>query len=268
MPTRKLSAVSCRTTRSIMSGKLKSAARGIAVAVFWIGVWWGIAALVRQELLIPTPLSVAKTLLSLLPTALFWESVGMSLLRIVAGFLAALIGGTVLAVLTTRFSPVRAVFAPILHIVRAAPVASFIILTLVWIDYDVIPAFIAFLMVLPIVWVNVEEGILRIDKGLLEMATVYAVPPRRLLTRLYIPSIKPFFVTACINGLGFAWKSGVAAEVICRPDAAIGNRLQLAKMTLETPEVFAWTAVIIVLSIALEKALLRLTRKEGAHGNT
>ncbi len=250
-----------------MSGKLKTVARGVAVAVFWIGIWWLIAALVQQELLIPTPLAVAKTLLALLPTALFWKSVGMSLARIVLGFLAALLCGTALAVLTTRFSLVRAVFSPLLHIIRAAPVASFIILTLVWIDYDIIPAFIAFLMVLPIVWVNVEEGIRRTDKGLLEMAAVYAVPQHRVLTRLYLPSVKPYFTTACVNGLGFAWKSGVAAEVICRPDLAIGNRLQLAKITLETPEVFAWTAVVIALSLVLEKTLLRLTRKEAAHGN-
>ena len=103
---------------------------------------------------------------------------------------------------------------------------------------------------------------------LIEMVTMYAVTPHRVLTKLYLPSVKPYFITACVNGLGFAWKSGVAAEVICRPDLAIGNRLQLAKITLETPEVFAWTAVIILLSIALEKVLLRLVGKEGAYGNT
>ncbi|MBQ7038166.1 MAG: ABC transporter permease subunit [Clostridia bacterium] len=254
--------------RSIMQDKVKRAIRGVAVAVFWIGVWWLIAALVRQELLIPSPLVALNTLLTLLPTSLFWQSVGMSLLRIVLGFLAALIGGAALAVVTSRFSLIRALVAPLLHIIRAAPVASFIILTLVWIDYDVIPAFIAFLMVLPIVWVNVEEGIRRTDKGLLEMTKLYAVSPRRVLTRVYLPSIKPYFLTAAVNGLGFAWKSGVAAEIICRPDLAIGNRLQLAKMTLETPEVFAWTAVVIVLSILLEKLLLCMTRKEGAHGKT
>lgn len=251
-----------------MWDKAKAAARGVAVAVFWIGIWWLIAALVKQELLIPTPLAVVKTLLALLPSGMFWKSVAMSLLRIVLGFFAALLGGTVLAVLTTRFSLIRTVLSPLLHIIRAAPVASFIILTLVWIDYDIIPAFIAFLMVLPIVWINVEEGIRRTDKGLIEMVTMYAVTPHRVLTKLYLPSVKPYFITACVNGLGFAWKSGVAAEVICRPDLAIGNRLQLAKITLETPEVFAWTAVIILLSIALEKVLLRLVGKEGAYGNT
>lgn len=246
-----------------MSANVKTTLRGSAVALFWLSVWWLTAALVQQELLIPTPLTVAKTLIQLLPTGLFWASVALTLLRIVLGFGAALVVGALLAVLTVRFKTMRALFAPLLHIVRAAPVASFIILTLVWIDYDIIPAFIAFLMVLPIVWVNVEEGIRRTDRQLLEMAALYRVRPFRVLCRLYIPSVRPFFLTACVNGLGFAWKSGVAAEVICRPDFAIGNRLQAAKITLETPEVFAWTAVVIALSIALEKLLVRLTDGKG-----
>lgn len=56
---------------------------------------------------------------------------------------------------------------------RAAPVASFIILALVWIRSSQLPAFIAFLMVVPVVWGNVEKGLREIDGGLLEMAQVY-----------------------------------------------------------------------------------------------
>ncbi len=249
-----------------MRDKLTRCARSLAVAVFWIAVWWGLAVLVRQEILIPSPLAVLQTLWALLPSGTFWGSVAMSLWRILLGFAAALLVGTVLAVLTSRFSVVRALFAPLLHVVRAAPVASFIILALVWINYDIIPAFIAFLMVLPIVWVNVEEGIHRTDPALLQMVAAYRVSAWRRLTALYIPSVKPFFMTACVNGLGFAWKSGVAAEVICHPEWAIGSKLQDAKIYLETPEVFAWTAVVILLSILLERLLVRLARrKEDAH---
>ena len=249
-----------------MQDKHKTILRIVTVSAFWVGLWWLLAALVQQEILIPTPLVVLKTTLKLLPEALFWRSVAFSLLRICVGFLTAMAVGTVLAVLTYRFSLVRALFSPLLHIIRAAPVASFIILALVWIDYDIIPAFIAFLMVLPIVWINMEEGIRQTDRHLLEMAALYRVPKRRVLSRLYLPAVKPFFLTACLNGLSFAWKSGVAAEVICRPEFAIGNRLQAAKLLLETPEVFAWTAVVILLSLLLEKLLMRLTahKKGGA----
>lgn len=253
----------------------RRAAIHLAVALFWLGVWWIAAVAVNQVLLIPTPYQVGQALLSAVQTAVFWQSVGASLLRIAVGFLSAVVVGTLLAVLTARFRWLHTLFSPLLHIVRAAPVASFIILALVWIATDGVPVFISFLMVLPMVWVNVEEGIGQIDRQLCEVALVYRIGRWQTLTKLSVPSVMPFFLTGCVNGLGFAWKSGVAAEVICRPALSIGRQLQSAKLTLDTPEVFAWTAVVVVLSILLEKALLLLTnivtrrvQKEANHGNT
>lgn len=259
--------------RSIMKDntRLYRAVRGVAVAVFWLAIWWLLAVNVQQELLLPTPLSVLETLRELFFSSLFWKAVVLSLLRIAVGFLAAVIAGTALAVLC-RLSPLlQALFSPLLHCVRAAPVASFIILTLVWVHVEAVPILISFLMVLPIVFVNIQEGISRTDKQLLEMAKVYRLPLRRVIKHMYIPSIAPFLMTACVNGLGFAWKSGIAAEVICRPDFSIGRQLQSAKLLLETPEVFAWTAVVVVLSLLFEKLFLVVTsRTKGGnrHGDT
>lgn len=277
MQNRKPSAGSCRMTRSTTSDKPLShrVLGGVLAAIFWIVVWHIAATAINQELLIPTPWRVLQTLSSLVVTAPFWKAVGISLLRICAGFLAALAVGSLLAVLTARFRLIRVLFSPLLHIVRAAPVASFIILTLVWIATDLVPVFISFLMVLPIVWVNVEQGIRRIDPKLKEVAAVYRLGHWRTFWHISVPSVMPFFLTAGVNGLGFAWKSGIAAEVICRPALSIGRELQGAKLTLETPEVFAWTAVVIALSIVLEQALLRVTNalmakagKEETHVDT
>lgn len=245
--------------------------RGVVAAVFWLALWWLLAVNVQQELLLPTPLAVLQTLGGLIGSSLFWKAVALSLLRIAVGFLAAVIAGTFLAVLCHWFSLLQTLFSPLLHCIRAAPVASFIILTLVWVHVDAVPILISFLMVLPIVFVNVQEGIDRTDKQLLEMAKAYRLPITRVIKHIYVPSIRPFLVTACVNGLGFAWKSGIAAEVICRPDFSIGRQLQSAKLLLETPEVFAWTAVVIVLSLLFEKLFLVVTsRVKGGnrHGNT
>ena len=245
--------------------------RGVVAAVFWLALWWLLAVNVQQELLLPTPLAVLQTLGELVGSSLFWKAVALSLLRIAVGFLAAVIAGTLLAVLCHWFSLLQTLFSPLLHCIRAAPVASFIILMLVWVHVDAVPILISFLMVLPIVFVNVQEGIDRTDKQLLEMAKAYRLPIARVIKHIYVPSIRPFLVTACVNGLGFAWKSGIAAEVICRPDFSIGRQLQSAKLLLETPEVFAWTAVVIVLSLLFEKLFLVVTsRVKGGnrHGNT
>ena len=174
---------------------------------------------------------------------------------------AALAAGSLLAVLTVRFRAADVLLSPLLKIVRAAPVASFIILALVWIRTNTLPAFIAFLMVVPVVWGNVEKGIRETDAGLLEMAKVYRLGWWKTLVRVRIPSVMPYFLAAATTGLGFAWKSGIAAEVICRPAMSIGRQLQDAKVYLETPEVFAWTAVVVALSMVLEKGLLLAVRR-------
>ena len=122
-------------------------------------------------------------------------------------------------------------------------------------------------MVVPVVWANVERGIRETDERLLEMAAVFRMSWWKTLLRVRIPSVMPYFLTACTTGLGFAWKSSIAAEVICRPTASIGRQLQDAKTYLETPEVFAWTAVAVILSMALERLLVAAARRFGRRYN-
>ena len=71
----------------------------------------------------------------------------------------------------------------------------------------------------------------------------------------------PAFLSTALTALGFAWKSGIAAEVICRPENSLGNMLQSAKLYISTPDVFAITAVVALLSIILEMLIGRVTRR-------
>ena len=240
---------------------------GLLVAAFWLAAWELLSRQVNAELLLPSPRQVAVTGWELVQTELFWRATGLSLLRIVIGFAAAVAAGGLLAVCTVHVGLVRRLTAPILHIVRAAPVASFIILALVWIKTDRLPTFIAFLMVLPVVWANVEQGIREIDPKLLEMAWVYRLSPWKTFRRIRLPSVMPYLLAAMRTGLGFAWKSGIAAEIICRPKQSVGGFLYSAKLYLETPEVFVWTAAVVLLSVLLEQGLLALSRLVGRRYN-
>ncbi|MBQ8683667.1 MAG: ABC transporter permease subunit [Clostridia bacterium] len=245
-----------------MSGKVRRLLIGLGVAVFWLAVWAVAAVAIGQELLLPTPWLVAATLWRLVLEADFWLTVGMSLLRVVGGFATAMVVGSLLAVLTTRFRVVHTLFSPLLHVVRAAPVASFIIMAYVWIKVGILPAFIAFLMVVPLVWENVRQGILHTDPKLLEMAHVFRLGRYRTLLSVRFPSVRPYLVAALTTGFGFAWKSGIAAEVICQPKMSIGQNMYAAKAYLETAEVIAWTVVVVLLSMVLERLLLRLFKRQ------
>ena len=171
----------------------------------------------------------------------------------------------VLAVCAARWSAADALLAPVMQLVKATPVASFIILALVWVRGSALSVLISFLMVLPVLYSAVRTGIAGADVQLLEMAAVFRLPPGRSLRSIWLPAVLPAFRQGCSVALGICWKSGVAAEVIGLPNGSIGDALYRAKITLSTGELFAWTFVIILLSAGFEKLfLLALDKAVGA----
>ena len=144
-------------------------------------------------------------------------------------------------------------------VIKAVPVASFIILALVWLNSRSLSLFISALMVFPPVYLNVLEGIRRTDGQLLEMARVFRVPFSRRLRYIYLPQIMPYFRTAVSLGLGLCWKAGAAAEVIGLPAGSVGERLYTAKVYFQTPDLFAWTVTIVAVSVLFERLFLFLT---------
>lgn len=233
-----------------------------AVAV-WLLVWQGAsmalkAAYPHGGLLLASPVSALLRLRELARTAAFWQAVGSSALRIFGGFLLSCLLAAVLAALAARFRVVRELLFPLVAAVKAVPVVSFIILALVWLDSEALPLFISALMVFPPVYLNVLAGIAAADRQLLEMAKVFRVPFRRQLMGIWLPQVLPYFRAACSLGLGLCWKAGVAAEVIGLSAGTIGERLYTAKVYFQTPDLFAWTAVIVAVSVVFEKAFLAL----------
>ncbi len=249
-----------------MCSNLRKVFVGLAVAVFWLAVWALGAFAANQNLLMPLPYpwDVAVSLWELLGRGSFWADVGMSMLRIVTGFVLAVLAGVTLAVLTTRFRLLHTLFSPILSVVRAVPVASFIFLAFLWIAADSMPTFIAFLMVVPLVWENVRQGIITTDRRLLEMARVFRLSRGVRFRRIWLPSVGPYLQSALSTGFGFAWKSGIAAEIICTTGRSIGAQIGAAKSTLDYARVFACTAVVVVLSVVLERLLHSAVRREVA----
>ena len=226
------------------------------------------AAYPHGGLLLASPVRVLVRLMELLPSAAFWQAVGNSSLRIFGGFLLSCLLGTTLAALAAANRRVREFLAPAVLAVKTVPVASFIILALVWLDAGSLSFFISALMVFPPVYLNVLEGIRQTDRRLLEMAKVFRVPLRRRLWGIGLPQALPYFRSAASLALGLCGKAGAAAEVIGLPDGSLGERLYNAKIYLRTPDLFAWTAVIVALSVTLEKLfLLAVDRLAGKAGS-
>ncbi len=246
---------------------LRRASKKIVIGLIWLFIWAAAAASVGQTLLLPSPFAVAASLWTMGSQSAFWLSACFSLLRVFLGFLLGLLLGCAIAGITCRWECGQAFLAPFLAIAKATPVASFILLALVWIRTDGVPIFATSVVVLPLVWANVSAGIHAVDPLLLEMAKAFRMRKQSMFTKLYWPTIRPYFKAALATGVGMAWKAGVAAEVICTPKLAVGSRLFDAKIYLETPALFANTVVVILLSILLENLVVYLADGKGKRKN-
>ena len=240
---------------SISSDKHKKTIR-LWSLVLWLLIWQGLSMYIGQEILLVSPVTVIHRLAQLMLKADFWQSVLFSLLRIASGFLLAVISGIVFASLAARFIPAEEFLAPAVLFIKSTPVASFIILVLIWVSSRNLSVVISYLMVLPVIYTNVLEGIKSTDKKLLEMAGVFGIPGHRRFLYIYVSQVLPFFQSACTLGLGLCWKAGVAAEVIGIPKGSIGEKLYMAKIYFATADLFAWTVTVIIVSLLFEKLFM------------
>ena len=241
---------------------LKKLLYALPAPAFWLGVWQVCAFLVDRrlegrgnELQLPYPASVWSVFTAMAGTGEFWATVLASLGRIALGLVWGVALGALLAVLTCASPWADRLLSPAVRVVRAAPVASFILLVLLWTGRDRVPAVIAAMMVVPVVWDSLSRGIQAVDKKLLELAQCYRFSRWKTLTLIYLPSLRPHILSALTTAGGLAWKSGVAAEVLCLPEPSLGQRIYYTKYYLDIPELFAWTAVTVALSMVLERLL-------------
>ena len=234
---------------------------GLAAIVFWLLIWHIISATVDLQVLLPSPVSVLKKLIELASTERYWLAVGLSFAKIIFGILIGTAVALVLAVLTAKVEAFNYIFSLPLNVIKSTPVASFIIMALVWVKSANLAAFVTAVMVLPIVWSNMHEGISTVDKRLIEVGKCYNFTYKKTIKYIYIPHIRPFFVSSITSAAGLGWKAGIAAEVIASPKNAIGAYLNDAKVYLETKEMFAWTITIIILSAAIQYLLKLLTER-------
>lgn len=246
--------------------KIKKALSFTMVALLWLSIWLIASAAARRAgygLLAASPKEVFFAFRELLRQKSFYVSCAASLLRVLTGWFSGLVLGSVLAAVTERSKPLKLFFAPALHIVKATPVASFIILALVLMNRSRVPAFTGTLISLPIVWANISEGINAADPALLEMAAAFGMGRKNELKYIRLPALRPYFTAAATTAMGLTWKACIAAEVICTPQSSIGAGIYNAKVYLETPSLFAWTLTVILFSVLLEYALKLILKKSG-----
>ena len=236
-------------------------ARKAGIIAFWLAIWQLLDVIIDNRLVLAGPIRVAQALVEQIGQPDFWVICGASFGRIALGFLLSFVVGFLLALVSCRHRLFRDFVDPIISLLRTIPVASFIILLLIWVGNQALTVFLAFFIVLPLIYTNMVTGFESVDRQMLEMARVYGLSRWRTFLYIYRPAFMPFLMSSTKISLGMTWKSGIMAEVLATPKPSIGKEMATARTFLATPDLLAWTVVVMVLSFLFEKAFMELLKR-------
>ena len=236
-------------------------ARKAGIIAFWLAIWQLLDVIIDNRLVLAGPIRVAQALVEQIGQPDFWVICGASFGRIALGFLLSFVVGFLLALMSCRHRLFRDFVDPIISLLRTIPVASFIILLLIWVGNQALTVFLAFFIVLPLIYTNMVTGFESVDRQMLEMARVYGLSRWRTFLYIYRPAFMPFLMSSTKISLGMTWKSGIMAEVLATPKPSIGKEMATARTFLDTPDLLAWTVVVMVLSFLFEKVFMELLKR-------
>lgn len=233
----------------------------VPIAVY-IAVWQLLSMLVGNSLLLPSPWETLVSVRDVLSTGRGWRVIGLTLLRIVSGYLLGCTLGVLLAVLTSHSRVADWLLKPLRSLVKTTPITSFALILLVSVVSGVVPVVVATIVVVPMIWQTTEEALRNRSVPLDEMSRIFLTPWKKLRYVTLPQILPPFFATASVS-LGFAWKAVITAEILSLPRFGIGREMQSIKTYMDTSELFAWTLLVICMSVLMESAFKALVRKAG-----
>lgn len=238
-------------------------ARKALIILFWLIIWQILSTVIDNRIIFVGPVTMLDSLVHQMAENDFWKTIAYSFGKISAGFLGAFILGIFLGMLAVFLPIVQELLEPLMQLIKSVPVASFVVLALIWMGSGNLSIFISFLVVLPMIYISTIAGLKSTDKQLLEMAEVFQITKWKQFLYIYRPALLPYLVSSCRVALGMSWKSGIAAELIGVSEFSIGEKLYMSKIYLETGNLLAWTFMIILLSVAFEQLFLRLLKQLG-----
>lgn len=227
----------------------------ILAIVFWFAVWEILSSVLNADFVFPSVASTLKAFVSLLGTSVFWSSLLLSLARVLLGFFIGLLAGSALAPLAHHFELVHVLITPMMGIIKATPVASFIMVLWFFIGSTPVPVVIGALMVAPLIYHNLYNAMQVPERELSEVCEIYHVHGYRKFRYFYLPRLLEFLIPASVSGMGLSWKASIAAEIIAYTKNSIGRQIYLSKAFLEGAELFAYTITVILMSLLFERLM-------------
>ncbi len=235
--------------------------RTTLIVLIWLVIWQVLSLIVNNSILLSGPVDTVKALIGLGSEASFYISVGKTAGKILLGFLIGMCLGTVLSVLSYRFSIVKEFLSPFVSVIKSIPVVSFIIIALIWAGSSNVTIIVASVISFPIFYKNILEGLSVTDQKMLDMAKVFDMKTSKKIRYIYLPSLSSHIKSAISLAIGMAFRGGITAEVVGQPLRSIGNGLYRAKINLATSEMLAWTFTAVLTAFLIEKLISLIVKK-------
>ncbi|WP_349763681.1 ABC transporter permease subunit [Fusobacterium sp. SYSU M8D902] len=240
-----------------MKRYLQSSYRILSFILF-IVIWEGVALFIDNSLLFPRVDQVGESLLKIMGSIEFLHTLYNTLSRLFLVILLSLLGATIVATISYKYKVVKQLLSPFIVFLRAVPTIAIIILVLIWSTTESVPIVVGSLILFPILYESILGALNNSDVNLLKMSKIYRVPQKRVITDIYIPSVYYSIAPNLPSYIGLTFKVIIAGEVLSQESFSIGGEIFLNKIYLESSNIFAWIAIVIVINYILENGLKRL----------
>jgi NitT/TauT family transport system permease protein len=215
-------------------------------------MWQLIAIEVNDDIYIPRIEQVVEATKEIVNNKNFWLIVSSSFYRTVFSYVAALLLSMLLGVLSIVYPFFKYLMEPINSFGKTIPTMVLVVLSLVWFDKEKTPYVVGFAIILPILYEGIRNNLMQIDKKIIDMTKIYEVSLIDKIRKIYFPVMKFYFMSIFVSTFSLTFKVVIAGEVHGQPKFGIGSQIQLEKVNFNTPGIFAWIVIIVIISLVLE----------------
>lgn len=220
---------------------------------------WHFLSLGRETLIFPSPMEVFLSLVSIIKGKAFVPSVINTVKTVLAGFLIAFVPALGLGILSKFLPPLYTIMDKVSGIIRSVPSVAIILMAILLLPVSVTPVVICFFVVFPVLYTNIAEGLASVDNRLIEMARVYRLSRKKIITGIYIPSLYTYLIAGTRSALGLNFKITVTAEVFnFVKHSTIGAQMYMHRIQIDIAGIIAWTAIVVAISLLFDYLLKKM----------
>jgi NitT/TauT family transport system permease protein len=231
-------------------------AQRIALVAILIAIWW-LASLRVPHFVVPGPARVFDALAALSASGDLWHNLAITLGRVAAGFIAATLIGLPLGIVLGANRRLGEFFEPIIPVMNTVSSAIWAIFAIIWFGIsNATTIFVVFMTAMPLIITNVWQGTRTVSADFIELAHTLRMGKTRVMAKIYLPTILPYFFSGARLAFGFGWRVSLVAETL-GSSSGVGYRLRQSADLIQTDQVFAWTIALVVMMATLEMAVLR-----------